>query len=135
MTEIRQLIYLSQAVTPSSAALAAILDSARRRNERDQISGILLYNNGQFMQCLEGNHDQVGAVYNDIRKDDRHDHLAVLLDHTVSRRDFDCWLMGFKDVSLDRKFADNDDVIEAGFLQAVDNATKGVTLLASFARL
>ncbi|KAJ3005788.1 hypothetical protein HKX48_000463 [Thoreauomyces humboldtii] len=131
----RQLIYVSQAVSTTSRDLAAILDSARRRNAKDQISGILLYNNGQFMQCLEGKPELVQGVYNDISKDERHEHIAILLDHEVRRRDFDCWLMGFKDVSLDREFATQDDVIEADFLTAIERAGKGVSLLASFARL
>ncbi|KAI8593228.1 Acylphosphatase-like domain-containing protein [Geranomyces variabilis] len=135
MSEIRQLVYLSQAVVSTPAAFGSILESARNRNERDQISGMLLYNNGQFMQCLEGSPEKVGQVYKDISKDDRHDHLAILLDHTVQRRDFDSWLMAFKDLSLDRKFSDHDDVIEADFLQAMSAQGKGVTLLASFARL
>ncbi|KAJ3149842.1 hypothetical protein HDU86_006798 [Geranomyces michiganensis] len=135
MPEIRQLVYLSQAVSSSPQDLASILKSARHRNERDQISGILLYNNGQFMQCLEGDPEKVGAVYKDISRDKRHDHLAILLDHKIERRDFDAWLMAFKDLSLDREFSDHDDVIDTDFLQAVSGEGKGVTLLASFARL
>ncbi|KAJ3160602.1 hypothetical protein HDU86_000360 [Geranomyces michiganensis] len=132
MPELRQLVYLSQTVLSSSEALASILNSARDRNERDQISGILLYNNGQ---CLEGEPEKVGAVYKAISQDKRHDHLAILLDHKIERRDFDAWLMAFKDLSLDREFSDHDDVIDAEFLQAVSGKGKGVTLLASFARL
>ncbi|KAJ3176981.1 hypothetical protein HDU87_004696 [Geranomyces variabilis] len=135
MPEIRQLVYLSQAVVSTPAALASILKSARSRNEREKISGMLLFNNGQFMQCLEGSPEKVGAVYQAISKDDRHDHLAILLDHIIPRRDFDSWLMAFKDLSLDRTFSDEDDVIEADFLQAMSPQGKGVTLLASFARL
>ena len=130
-----QMIYVSQALIKSSDDLRSILTSARTLNQLHHISGMLLYNHGQFMQCIEGTRHNVSTTYQRIRRDTRHDNIAIILDHTIDSRDFDSWLMAFKDFSLERTFAQDEDVVESDFLNLIAHSTKGVSLLASFAAL
>jgi hypothetical protein len=60
------LVYVSAAVTWfSEAELRALLTGARFRNENADITGMLLYKDGNFMQALEGSEaavlDRIGA--------------------------------------------------------------------------
>ena len=51
--EIRQIVYASAATRPlSPQELADILLIARGKNEDDQITGMLLYRRGHFLQDL-----------------------------------------------------------------------------------
>ncbi|KAI8823732.1 Acylphosphatase-like domain-containing protein [Fimicolochytrium jonesii] len=135
-TTLRQIVYVSQARTDlTSRQLAAILNTARTNNDHNKISGMLVFNSGQFMQCIEGPWSEVEALMSGIKKDRRHEYMAILLDQAITDRDFDCWLMGFKDLSLNKAFAENDDVIDADFLGHLAHPSRAVALLASFAKL
>ncbi|KAI8819979.1 Acylphosphatase-like domain-containing protein [Fimicolochytrium jonesii] len=134
--KIRQLVYVSQASHGlTSADMADILVEARTRNEVCNISGMLLMNNGQFMQCVEGPSGAVEELIDGIGRDERHCFMSILLDHFIETRDFDCWLMGFKDLSSNKHFANNDDVMDSAFLSEMSHPSRAVALLSSFAKL
>ncbi|PWW01819.1 FAD-dependent sensor of blue light [Hoeflea marina] len=97
----KQVLYVSGA-TPeiSDADLDAILASSRRNNERDGITGMLLWADGSFIQILEGEEPALEATLKRIRNDSRHRNIMVLVDHGAPGRAFGDWSMGFK--RLDR---------------------------------
>lgn len=89
------LMYSSHAVEAmNSASLDTILEQARRKNARIDITGILLYRQGRFFQYLEGEEAAVRGVYDEIREDPRHTDLRVLLESPVGSRRFSEWTMG-----------------------------------------
>ena len=91
-----QLVYLSTANQPfTSAELRGLLLHARAANARRHITGLLLYQEGKFLQVLEGATDEVYALYKRIAADPRHGHLCLLADGPVSARSFPDWCMGF----------------------------------------
>lgn len=93
------LIYVSTAVVPlSEEDLLSLLKQSRARNERHQITGMLLYRGGQFMQVLEGEEANVMRIFNDIRNDYRHKNVDVLRAEYIQFRDFPDWTMGFRDI-------------------------------------
>ena len=97
-----ELVYTSAAVRPFSAAdLADLLKVARVNNERAQVSGILLYHEGSFMQVLEGEQAQVRQVYEHVGRDKRHWRLSVLREGPIAQLGFAAWSMGF--VTLDAR--------------------------------
>ncbi|MDX2011570.1 MAG: BLUF domain-containing protein [Myxococcaceae bacterium] len=91
-----QLCYASVASAPlPPPALQQLLDKARANNERDGITGLLLYGNGHFVQVLEGDDTNVSALYARILKDSRHRQVFELYREPVTTRDFRTWTMAF----------------------------------------
>jgi hypothetical protein len=94
------LVYVSSAAKGfAPSAITDILKASRRNNERDGITGILLYKDGNFMQVLEGGVDAVEAAHARIITDPRHSGLITLLKRPLQARVFADWKMGFKDIS------------------------------------
>ena len=92
-----QLTYASTAAKLFSAAeLLKLLPAYRENNLRLNVTGLLLYKQGSFMQALEGEEDTVRALYDKIRKDTRHHHVLTLAAITIAERQFPRWSMGFE---------------------------------------
>lgn len=79
--------------------LRRILESAMRHNEEDQITGMLLYSKGSFMQVLEGEKSAVDAALVKIASDPRHHKLQVIARAEITQRSFATWAMGFHGVT------------------------------------
>ena len=95
-----QMIYTSEAKTKfSPAELQELLLIARRNNDRDAITGMLLYEDGTFLQVLEGENDVVEATYQRIAADKRHHKIMLIARFEVDHRSFHDWEMGFFDAS------------------------------------
>jgi hypothetical protein len=91
-----QLIYVSSATKPfTSGELRALLKVARPRNERQGISGILLYKNGSFLQVIEGDSPAVDELFGKIKKDPRHEGVVLLSRREIKEHNFPAWSMGF----------------------------------------
>ncbi|MDE0545368.1 BLUF domain-containing protein [Microbacterium sp. C7(2022)] len=99
------LVYISTATEGrmSDAALRGILITSRENNSRDDITGMLLYRGGQFVQILEGRADRVHALLEKIRADARHTDLTVLLDEPIDERQFAEWSMGYQPIFTPRE--------------------------------
>jgi hypothetical protein len=94
------LIYISSASSAMSEQdLADILSVSRSNNSQTSITGMLLYKNGEFMQALEGNRDDVEKLYEIISQDNRHKDSLVLSRKEIPERSFAEWSMGFKNIS------------------------------------
>lgn len=91
------LMYSSYATEGTDAiSLEVILEQARQKNARLEITGILLYRRGRFYQYLEGTEEAVRGVYDEIQHDSRHTHLRILLETSVPSRRFSEWKMGYE---------------------------------------
>lgn len=89
-----RLVYRSRAVTPQTPA--TLLDLARRaraRNRRESLTGIVLHDEGRFLQWLEGPPDGLERVARDIHQDRRHADIAVLCHDRIEARGFAGWDM------------------------------------------
>jgi hypothetical protein len=92
----RQLLYVSNARRGfDQVELDSILMGARRNNVSHNVTGMLLYLDGAFMQVLEGQHEEVGSIYRRILEDVRHWGAQILLDRECARS-FPNWSMGFE---------------------------------------
>ena len=99
------LVYVSSAVELfSDEELTELLDKSRKNNAASDITGMLLYKDGNFMQFLEGPKDAVLALMTKIKADQRHRGLIVLLHEEHDEREFDHWAMGFKKLGANAKF-------------------------------
>lgn len=75
--------------------LLDILHSSRIHNAAVNISGVLLYSEGTFIQLLEGRDKIIDALYKRIQADERHTNVITLVNQTTDEKSFEQWLMGF----------------------------------------
>jgi hypothetical protein len=75
--------------------LQRILDGARTHNAEAGITGYLLYDDGHFIQAIEGEADAVDALLARISVDDRHGDVEVLAREAIEAREFADWAMGW----------------------------------------
>lgn len=86
------LTYKSTATSkPASADLQSLVGKARARNRSLSVTGMLLFEDGCFLQTLEGPPDKLDALWSSIKRDTRHDHIEVLSEHIVPARLFSEW--------------------------------------------
>ena len=93
-----ELLYCSVSVEPdlTNADLDRILVSARRRNLAQDITGMMIYHGGEFVQILEGRKESIENVYEKfICPDTRHTAINKVLENTITHRSFGEWSMGF----------------------------------------
>lgn len=91
---IRQLVYASHQNFPfDGLALVSLLYRARERNRQLAITGVLLYSEGLFVQCLEGESDRVEALFSRIAADQRHNDVVLLQSIETGMRHFSDWSM------------------------------------------
>lgn len=91
-----ELSYLSEAVSDMSfLGLMRLLESARAFNQRNGISGILLYDNQQFGQIIEGERANLMKVWKRIQEDKRHHRIELLEIREITERSFPDWLLRF----------------------------------------
>lgn len=91
-----QLLYISASNHDfTEEELEELLMKARINNEKLNVSGMLLYHEGSFIQALEGPRENVEKLYKIIGKDSRHTETRILFKGDSPQRDFDGWSMGF----------------------------------------
>jgi hypothetical protein len=87
------LIYTSEMT--GSMDFMDILEVSRARNERDGITGVLLFCNNNVVQCLEGSREAVNKTYARIVQDKRHQNPLLVDYRILSTRLFSEWSMGY----------------------------------------
>ena len=91
---LHQLIYLSRSVRPMTEAdLDAITRGSAINNPREELTGILLYVGGNFLQLLEGPSKNVSRRFETISKDDRHRDCKIIHFAPTQYRLFPEWSM------------------------------------------
>lgn len=101
MGEIFHLVYFSEAADDLSYTdIKEILEVSRVNNARDEITGILIYRDGFFMQLLEGPEAEVRGTLERIRHDDRNYKVKLLAEGGTANRLFEGWSMAFHDGDL-----------------------------------
>ncbi len=94
------LVYVSSATRlMSKNELVELLEISRKNNAAMGITGILLYKDGNFMQLIEGEPEQIDKLYHKIGLDPRHTGMTKLYRREITERSFPDWQMGFKNLS------------------------------------
>jgi hypothetical protein len=94
-------IYVSSAVNPFSRdQLRLLLAASVANNRRLDITGMLLYKDGNFMQVLEGEEASVKHLKGRIQQDARHRSIFTVVEGPQPERHFPEWSMGFRDLTL-----------------------------------
>ena len=96
------LTYKSTATaTPRARDIDALAGRARARNRSLDVTGMLLFEDGCFLQTLEGPPGAVAQLWSSIQRDERHEHIEVLSEHMAASRLFSDW-----DLLLEGRFGD-----------------------------
>ena len=91
---IRQLFYVSNAKYGlGDRDMESILAASRRNNRALDVTGLLIYADGVFIQVLEGAEETVDQLYDKIAQDVRHDYVVVISDQACDERTFPRWAM------------------------------------------
>lgn len=92
----KNIVYVSTAVKlMHENQLLDILHNSRLHNAALNISGVLLYSDGTFIQVLEGKDTVIDALYSRIQADQRHKNIITIIDEPITEKSFGQWLMGF----------------------------------------
>lgn len=94
------LVYVSSATHLfTDQELIDLLKKSRANNQRQDITGLMLYKDGNFIQVLEGPEEAVLATFNKIALDPRHTGLVILSRQQIAERQFPDWAMGFRNAN------------------------------------
>ncbi|MET4107031.1 BLUF domain-containing protein [Hymenobacter sp. UYP22] len=94
---LHHLIYLSTptiAFTPPQ--LRELLRECRANNANHELTGVLFYGKQHFMQLIEGEKQEVHALYHHLQFDTRHNNLIKIADKPIQARAFADWSMAFQ---------------------------------------
>jgi hypothetical protein len=116
--------------------LKNILKSARTFNVTANITGMLLYRDGFFMQALEGEEDVVKELFQKIALDERHKNVLMIYSTSIEERTFSDWSMGFNKIT-DDEWQNLDGLNHfmqkpAGIEYFQENPSRALTLLQHF---
>lgn len=107
------LIYVSSAShLMSEDELLSLLQEARERNQELNVTGMLLYQDGTFMQILEGDKQTVLDLYDAIKMDDRHKGVITMLTADIQEGNFQDWSMGFCNMDKTSEYDSYNDYIK-----------------------
>ncbi len=76
---------------PTIADLSELTERARRRNHSLGVTGLLLYDRGQFFQTVEGPPESIKTIWESISRDSRHTDIDILSEHIIPTRLFGNW--------------------------------------------
>ncbi len=97
-----QLVYASSATVPfEDTELRALLEVWQHNNAKIQLTGMLLYKDGNIMQVLEGEESAVLTLYKRIAQDSRHRGVMTFLKGPIPERNFSTWSMAYRNLNLD----------------------------------
>jgi hypothetical protein len=96
MTDI-QIVYTSKARRDvNDAEIVQIHSTSLINNAQRDITGMLLYAKGTFLQVIEGTVDSISRLMEKISADTRHYDVEVLVRTSIRRREFKNWSMGYR---------------------------------------
>tara|TARA_R110000824_G_scaffold111734_3_gene260425 strand:+ start:1065 stop:1439 length:375 start_codon:yes stop_codon:yes gene_type:complete len=110
----------------------AILTVSQRHNQRLGITGLLVFNGINFMQCLEGDKAATNDRLHHIGLDDRHSGLTVVSQLQTANQQFSDWPMAGRYLPATHGVGQT-DLLELLSADAVSDATR--TLFQSFRSL
>jgi hypothetical protein len=100
MRQMIQVLYSSKTKTDiSQNEINDILEVSRKNNQKNKVTGILLYRNREFLQLLEGERINVYYTLKKIMEDQRHTNVNVFYENEIQKSLFNNWSMAFKSES------------------------------------
>ena len=105
-----ELLYTSFAAKEfSESDLVELLEQARDKNKRLNITGMLIYDNREIAQLLEGEESAVKELFATIARDERHVSVNVFYEGPIQQRSFSDWSMAFHRLDLSGQTVSTED--------------------------
>jgi len=129
------IVYMSTAVRPfTDEELKVLLLQSQVNNVKNNITGMLLYCEGSFVQVIEGEKEDLHRTYQKIQEDRRHKGIIEIAQGTIENRNFPKWSMGFNTLSH-VEFAQFDAFIEGANVNLFKYGSHpALTILKTFAK-
>jgi len=92
----KYIIYIGSTVKlMTETELADMLIENQQNNRISNITGMLIYAEGTFMQVLEGNEEDVKNACRKMERNTRHKNIIKLAEDHLSKPNFSTWSMAF----------------------------------------
>ncbi len=108
----RQYLYISTAGNLSDGEVEKIVETSQRNNNAAGISGLLFYNNRNFLQLVEGEDAALKSLMTRIAHDPRHSGIVILDNSLIPKRNCGEWAM--------RRFSIGEDAASRRFAVLAD---------------
>ncbi|GEM_PF-1318862 len=118
--------------------LRVLMMRAREKNKRMELTGLLLYDNGAFLQVLEGPQDSIEIMKQELLNDSRHENMDVIYSSDkLFEREFANWRMGFQILGShkNKDYLSLDDRVKELLKKAKPNGAEAHDLIAQYTQL
>ncbi|GAL62346.1 MULTISPECIES: BLUF domain-containing protein [Algibacter] len=90
-------ICYTSTVKPSLSLLEfeALFNETQTRNDRNNITGVLVKKDNLFFQIIEGHPEVIDSLFVQIKKDSRHSKISELLNASISELSFKAFDTGY----------------------------------------
>jgi hypothetical protein len=110
LQSLTQITYASRALFQQSTdpylvepEVEDILRKSRANNRMRRIVGVLCFGDGYFLQCLQGEVNDLNQLLESIKKDKRHTDIQLLHQVTIDVKTFARWSMKYAGVSSEMR--------------------------------
>lgn len=110
--QLTRLVYTSKHEITDAAAFDSILKSSQWNNTLDSVTGVLVVDDANFLQVIEGSREAIAKCFQRIIADKRHHEVQVIACGDVSRRLFQDWNMRLLDVHMIKQ-----EILSAHFVE------------------
>ena len=118
--------YLEQA----NGILNEITSTAKTNNPSLNITGVLFYHHGTFIQIIEGPKQNLEQLFQKIENDERHKQVEIIIKEPENTRGYDNWNMDSFNLSLSNEL--NTDQIKSASEIYRQNLVLKSNILADF---
>lgn len=102
----------------SDSQVGQILEQSQNDNNSNQITGLLLYSEGNFFQVLEGKKEELVQLFNTIKADSRHFNIIKIFEKEINSNKFNEYEVDF--LSLDSRFEKNNLQVYLNQIETLD---------------
>lgn len=136
---LKQFAYISsQVIDFSQSELHDLMKQARLKNKRLELTGLLLFDKGVFLQVLEGPTESIDLITLHISEDRRHKNMDIIFTNSSLReREFANWSMGLQILGSNnhKEYVELDNRIKELLTKAQPNAQEAHTLITNYTKL
>ena len=96
-----RLTYVSKSKIENDEDLSKLFIKSEESNRLNNISGMLIHKNSDFIQVLEGNKQVVTSLFNTIKNDNRHENIVIFYEKDIKKKYFEGFYMAFDYLSFE----------------------------------
>ena len=131
--QLHTLTYMSTAThSPTPKELDHLVARAKARNEIEGVTGALIYSEGGFIQCIEGDNDALSRIYEFIKADRLHHSILELIREPIEAREFAEWSMTLRSTNPSLNAYPSSDRLHQMLMMVPGAASPARHLLAAF---